>query len=41
MGYLLSGKVALITGGGTGLGASVARRFADNGASVVLTGRRE
>jgi meso-butanediol dehydrogenase/(S,S)-butanediol dehydrogenase/diacetyl reductase len=36
----LEGKVALITGGGTGIGAAVARRFTDEGASVVLMGRR-
>ena len=37
----MEGKVALITGGGTGLGAAVARRLASNGASIVVTGRRE
>ena len=36
----LEGKVALITGGGTGIGAAVARRFVAEGASVVLMGRR-
>lgn len=36
----MKGKVALITGGGTGLGAAIARRFTKAGASVVLTGRR-
>jgi 3-oxoacyl-[acyl-carrier protein] reductase len=32
----LEGKVALITGAGTGLGAAMARRFNEEGASVVV-----
>ena len=35
-----SGKTAFITGGGTGIGAAVARRMAGEGARVVLMGRR-
>ena len=36
----LSGKVALVTGGGTGIGAACARRFAREGARVAVMGRR-
>jgi meso-butanediol dehydrogenase/(S,S)-butanediol dehydrogenase/diacetyl reductase len=37
----LEGKTALITGGGTGIGASIARRFVDEGAKICITGRRQ
>lgn len=37
---LLDGKVALVTGAGTGIGKQAALLLAGEGASVVLTGRR-
>ena len=37
----LDTRTALITGGGTGIGFSIARRFHAEGASVVICGRRE
>lgn len=36
----LQGKVAIVSGGGTGIGAATARRFAQEGAQVIVTGRR-
>jgi len=36
----LEGKHALITGGGTGIGAAIALQMAEAGASVTITGRR-
>jgi NAD(P)-dependent dehydrogenase (short-subunit alcohol dehydrogenase family) len=37
---LLSGKRILVTGGGTGLGKSIGRRFVELGASLTICGRR-
>lgn len=37
----LSNQVAIVTGGGTGLGRAMAEKFAENGAQVLILGRRE
>ncbi|MDQ1457036.1 MAG: 7-alpha-hydroxysteroid dehydrogenase [Actinomycetota bacterium] len=37
--FRLDGKVAIVTGAGRGIGASIARTFADAGANIVLTAR--
>ncbi|SPO27987.1 related to NAD(P)H-dependent oxidoreductase [Ustilago trichophora] len=37
----LTGKIALVTGGGTGLGLTAALALASNGATVYISGRRK
>ncbi|MFG2173270.1 SDR family NAD(P)-dependent oxidoreductase [Streptomyces niveus] len=38
---VLAGKIAVITGGSTGIGFATARAFRDEGAQVFITGRRK
>src|ERR1700722_8964938 len=37
----LEGKIALVTGGSTGIGLATAQRFVKEGAHVYITGRRQ
>lgn len=35
----MKGKTIIITGGGSGIGKAMAKKFASKGANVVITGR--
>ena len=37
----LEGKIAVVTGGSSGIGLATARRLVDDGAYVFITGRRK
>jgi gluconate 5-dehydrogenase len=39
--FSLSGKIALITGGGTGIGYGISKAMLGAGATVIITGRRK
>ena len=38
---MFQGKTALVTGSGTGIGQAIAKKFVENGASVIILGRRK
>jgi len=39
--FRIDGEIALVTGGGTGIGLAMSKCFIESGAQVVITGRRE
>ena len=38
---ILAGKRAIITGAGSGIGLAIAKKYCEEGASVLITGRNE
>jgi NAD(P)-dependent dehydrogenase (short-subunit alcohol dehydrogenase family) len=38
---LLKSKIAIVTGGGSGIGLATAKRFVEEGAYVFIAGRRQ
>ncbi len=39
--FKFANKVVVVTGSGTGIGRAIAKKFAENGASIILLGRRK
>jgi len=39
--FSLTGKFALITGGGIGIGFAIAQSYIKSGARIIITGRRK
>ena len=37
---ILTGKIAVVTGGSAGIGYAIGKRFASNGAKVILASRQ-
>jgi NAD(P)-dependent dehydrogenase (short-subunit alcohol dehydrogenase family) len=40
-GLEFANKIVLVTGSGTGIGQAIAKKFAENGATIILLGRRK
>lgn len=38
---IVKGKIALITGGGSGIGFEISKQFGEHGASIAIMGRRK
>ena len=36
-----TGKNIIITGSGTGIGQAIAKKYAENGANIIIMGRRK